>query len=75
MNTSQAFIEDLRNRVGYFVAEFSITYGEAVGALELLKHELIEQYLDEVLADEDDLDDVFPVDDDEDISEQGLPLE
>jgi len=41
--TVDRFIEDLEARIEYFRAEYDLTYSEAIGCLEIIKHELLEE--------------------------------
>ncbi len=50
-NTVEAFISELDRKIEYFRQEFDLTYAEAVGCLELVKHRLIREVFD---ADEPD---------------------
>lgn len=45
--TTGKFVNDLRGRIDYFRTEFHLTYAEAIGCLDILKHELLEEVLEE----------------------------
>lgn len=51
MKAADAFLNDIRGRIEYFRQEFDLTYSEAIGCLEIAKHELAKE------ATEDDEDD------------------
>ena len=43
---ADAFEREIRNQVEYFRREFTLTYTEAVGVLELVKGDIIREALD-----------------------------
>ena len=47
MNTADAFLNDIRGRIDYFRQEFNLTYSEAIGCLEIAKHELLQEATDD----------------------------
>lgn len=51
--TANKFESDIRERIEYFRTEFDLSYGEAIGILEILKFEL----LCETIEDDDDEED------------------
>ena len=50
VKTPDTFLIDIRGRVNYFRQEFNLTYAEAIGCLEIVKAELLE----EVMHDEEE---------------------
>ena len=54
MKTADRFHEDIRGRIDYFRREFHPTYSEAVGVLEMAKHELLAEALETDDSDDDD---------------------
>ena len=50
--STSKFIGEIRGRVEYFRDEFDITYAEAVGVLDIVKHELLAEVLDEDSGDQ-----------------------
>jgi len=45
--TSSKFVSDIQGRINYFRDEFHLTYAEAIGCLDILKHELLEEVEEE----------------------------
>jgi len=55
MDASDKFIEDLRGRISYFRQEFTLSYAEALGVLDMLHHELLmESYIDDASEEEEE---------------------
>lgn len=52
MSTTERLIEALEDQIAYFAQEYEMTNAEAVGCLEIVKHNLIRRMLDEA-ADDD----------------------
>ena len=50
--TADKFESDIRERIEYFRTEFHLSYGEAVGILEILKFELLTEMLDDEEGDD-----------------------
>ena len=52
--TTEKFISDIRSRIDYFRDEFNITYAEAIGSLDILKYELLDECMEEKEPEGDD---------------------
>lgn len=51
--SADAFHADIRQRIHYFRSEYQLTYSEAIGVLEMAKHEILTEIQEDEDEDED----------------------